>query len=58
MRVVKKYLLFAMMLLCYIVVTSFLLHQYYKYQKAYQELSRMISHSSIEKGVGFDDSED
>jgi len=49
MRVVKKYILSAVLFLCYIAVTSFLLHQYYTYQKAYQELSRMISHPSIEK---------
>lgn len=51
MRVVKKYLLSAMLFFCYIAVISFLLHQFYTYQTAYQELSRMISHPSIETNL-------
>lgn len=48
MRVVKTYLVLAVLLLIYVFVIAVLLRSYYVYQSAYQNLSRLISHPSIE----------
>ena len=48
MQVVKKYLILAVLLLIYMFAVSFLLQHYFVYQMAYQNLSRLISHPSVE----------
>ena len=48
MRVVRKYLLLAVLLVFYMAATAILLRSYYVYRNAYQRLSRLISHPSIE----------
>lgn len=48
MRVVKKYLVLSVMLLFYLCVVSILLQQFYVYQRAYQNLSKLLSHPSLE----------
>ena len=48
MKQVKKFLLFAVLLLFYIVAISVLLQQLYIYQRAYLLLSVLVSHPTIE----------
>lgn len=48
MYAVKKYLFVSLNLLLHVVVICFLLHQMRLYQMAYQNLSDLISHASIE----------
>lgn len=48
MRVVKKYLLQSVLLIMYIFAVALLSRYFYVYQQAYQGLSRLISHPSIE----------
>lgn len=48
MREVKKYLMVSMMLFIYIAAISLLLRSFYAYQMAYRNLSRLISHPSVE----------
>jgi len=48
MRVVKKYLLLSVLLLMYVISIAILLRSYYVFQSAYRNLSRLISHPSIE----------
>ena len=48
MGTVRKYMIFAALLLVYIVGIGILLRSYYVYQNAYHNLSKLISHSSVE----------
>lgn len=48
MRVVKKYLAFAMILIIYVTATAMLLQQFYVYRRTYHLLGTLISHPSIE----------
>lgn len=48
MRTVKKYVIMSMLLIIYIVAVTILLRSYYVYQDAYHELSRLVSHPSVE----------
>ena len=48
MRVAKRYLLLAVILLIYITAITTLLHQFYMYQKMYMLLSSHLGHTSIE----------
>lgn len=48
MKQVKKFLLFAVLLLFYIVAISVLLQQLYIYRRAYLLLSVLVSHPTIE----------
>ena len=48
MRNIKKFLLMAVLLMVYIFAIALLVQNYYIYQMAYQNLSRLISHPSIE----------
>lgn len=48
MKAVKEYIQFAVYLLIYLIIITALLRSYFVYQNAYQNLSRLISHTSIE----------
>lgn len=48
MKQVKKFLLFAVLLVFYISAMSVLLQQVYLYRRAYIFLSALISHPTIE----------
>lgn len=48
MRTGKKFLFLAMLLLMYLGAGGVLLRSFFVYYKAYQNLSRLISHPSIE----------
>ena len=48
MRNVKQFLLYAALILVFVIGTGMLLKQFKLYKKAYQELGRIISHASIE----------
>ena len=48
MRNVKQFLIYAALLLVFVIGTGILLKQYKIYKKAYQELGEIISHTSIE----------
>lgn len=48
MKSVKQLLMYAALLLVFVIGTGILLKQYRIYKKAYQELGRMISHTSID----------
>jgi len=48
MKIVKKYMMLSLGLFVYIVAVTILLRSYYVYQNAYHELSRLVSHSSVE----------
>ena len=48
MKVVKKYLLFSVVLFFYIVSFSLLFQQFSLYQQAYRTLSMLITNPSIE----------
>ena len=58
MKTVKDYITFSFLLIVYVVAISLLLQQFYMYQRAYQSLSRLISHPTVfindfeEKGSG------
>lgn len=49
MKEVKRYLLLTVLLLFYVSATALLLYQYKMYRIAYQNLSQLISHPSIER---------
>lgn len=51
MRVVRKYLLFTILLLIYVSAVSMLLQYFYLYQKAYYGLSLLIAHPSMERSM-------
>ena len=48
MKEVKKFLILSVLLVIYVFAIFLLLQSFYVYQRAYQRLSRMISHPSIE----------
>lgn len=48
MRAAKKYIVLTLLLLFYVTVVVILMRSFYIYQKAYQSLSRLVSHPSIE----------
>lgn len=48
MKVIKKWLVFAVILLIYVFSVSLLLQQFYAYRMAYYSLSRLISHPTVE----------
>ncbi len=48
MRQVKKYLLTSMLLCIYIAAIALLIKSFSMYQQGYQNLSRLMAHSSIE----------
>ena len=48
MKSVKQLLMYAALLLIFVIGTGILLEQYRMYKKAYQELGRMIAHTSID----------
>lgn len=48
MKVVKKYLLFSVILMVYVFGVSLLLKQFYIVQRAYLSLSKLIAHPSVE----------
>lgn len=48
MRVAKRYLLLAVILLIYITAITTLLHQFNMYQKMYMLLASHLGHTSIE----------
>lgn len=48
MRVIKKFIIFATILMVYLLAVSILLKQFYMYQRGYYVLGGLISHSSIE----------
>ena len=48
MRMVKKYLVLSVVLILYVCAVSVLMQQFYLYQSAYQSLSRLLSHPTVE----------
>lgn len=48
MKIVKKYLLFSVILTVYVFGISLLLKQFYIFQQAYLSLSKLIAHPSVE----------
>lgn len=48
MRVIKKYIVFPVLLLLYVSVVSLLLKQYDTFCKAYRMMSMQITHATIE----------
>ena len=48
MRMVKKYLVLSVVLILYVCAVSVLMQQFYLYQSAYQSLSRLLSHTTVE----------
>ncbi len=48
MRVVKRYLAFAMLLIFFVTATAMLCQQFHVYRKTYRLLGRLISHPTIE----------
>lgn len=47
MRIVKKYLLFSVILFFYLMALSLVLQQFFLYQRAYYTLSILVSNPSI-----------
>lgn len=48
MRSVKQFLTYAALLLVFVIGTAIVLKQYKMYKRAYQELTQIIAHTSIE----------
>ena len=48
MKVIKKYLIFTVLLMWYMVAISILLKQFYIYQHGYYVLGSLLSHPSME----------
>lgn len=48
MNVIKKYVMFSVLLLFYVSIVSILILQVVLYQNSYEKLSMQISHTSIE----------
>lgn len=51
MKIVKKFLVLSVVLMMYVCAVSILLQQFYLYRMAYQNLSRLLSHPTIEVDV-------
>lgn len=48
MRVIKKYLIFSIVLFMYVSVAAILLQQFFMYRRAYLMLGALLSHPTLE----------